>query len=97
MKEAVVKKALSELFELMTALPLGKAKQASTEGLYNATSLDEKNDLSDCLDQLRVRVKYLMFDLEASRRENRYLRQMLEHRRRPNHEDHDSKDFKTDL
>jgi hypothetical protein len=27
-------------------------------------------------------VKYLLFDLEATRRENRYLRQMLENRHR---------------
>ena len=30
------------------------------------------------LDRLRLRVKYLLFDLEATRRENRLLRQLLE-------------------
>jgi hypothetical protein len=30
------------------------------------------------LDWLRLSVKYLVFDLEATRRENQYLRQMLE-------------------
>ena len=45
--------------------------------------------LDDSLNQLRLQVKYLLFDLDATRRENRYLRQMLEARtkRNPNHED----------
>ena len=34
--------------------------------------------LQDSLDQLRLSVKYLVFDLEATRRENEYLRKMLE-------------------
>lgn len=33
--------------------------------------------LQDSLDQLRVSVKYLVFDLEATRRENQYLRKLL--------------------
>jgi hypothetical protein len=32
------------------------------------------------MDQLRVLAKYVAFDLEATRRENKYLRQMLESR-----------------
>ena len=34
--------------------------------------------LQDSLDYLRLSVKYLVFDLEATRRENQYLREMLE-------------------
>ena len=33
--------------------------------------------LQDSLDYLRLSVKYLVFDLEATRRENKYLRSML--------------------
>ena len=33
--------------------------------------------LQDSLDHLRLSVKYLVFDLEATRRENNYLRKML--------------------
>lgn len=33
--------------------------------------------LQDSLDYLRLSVKYLVFDLEATRRENDYLRRML--------------------
>jgi hypothetical protein len=35
-------------------------------------------DLQDSLDYLRLSVKYLVFDLEATRRENAYLRRMLD-------------------
>lgn len=35
-------------------------------------------DLQESLDYLRLSVKYLVFDLEATRRENKYLREMLE-------------------
>lgn len=37
------------------------------------------SDLQESLDYLRLSIKYLMFDLEATRRENTYLRKMLEH------------------
>ncbi|MGD9789052.1 MAG: hypothetical protein AB7Q00_07805 [Phycisphaerales bacterium] len=36
------------------------------------------SDLQDSLDYLRLSVKYLVFDLEATRRENQYLRKLLE-------------------
>lgn len=36
------------------------------------------NSLQDSLDYLRLSIKYLLFDLEATRRENGYLRKMLE-------------------
>ena len=34
--------------------------------------------LQESLDYLRVSVKYLVFDLEATRRENAYLRKLME-------------------
>jgi uncharacterized coiled-coil DUF342 family protein len=34
--------------------------------------------LQDSLDYLRLSVKYLVFDLEATRRENEYLRKIVE-------------------
>ena len=36
------------------------------------------NSLQESLDYLRVCIKYQLFDLEATRRENKYLRDMLE-------------------
>lgn len=35
-------------------------------------------DLQDSMDYLRLSLKYLVFDLEATKRENRYLRKMLD-------------------
>lgn len=35
-------------------------------------------ELQDSLDYLRLSIKYLVFDLEATRRENQYLRKLLE-------------------
>lgn len=36
------------------------------------------SSLQDSIDYLRLSIKYLLFDLEATRRENNYLRKMLE-------------------
>jgi len=36
------------------------------------------NNLQESLDYLRVSIKYMLFDLEATRRENAYLRKLLE-------------------
>ncbi|MCA9279421.1 MAG: hypothetical protein H6815_08985 [Phycisphaeraceae bacterium] len=35
-------------------------------------------ELQESLDYLRVSVKYLVFDLEATRRENQYLRKLID-------------------
>ena len=36
------------------------------------------NSLHESIDFLRLSIKYLLFDLEATRRENAYLRKLLE-------------------
>lgn len=52
---------------------LSKSKaERSKKGYKNVTSLHES------LDYLRVSVKYVLFDLEATRRENTYLKRLLE-------------------
>jgi hypothetical protein len=38
------------------------------------------NSLQESLDYLRICIKYQLFDLEATRRENQYLRKLLEER-----------------
>lgn len=53
------------------------AKQASE----NHKQLQKNvNKLQESLDYLRICIKYQLFDLEATRRENRYLKKMLEER-----------------
>jgi len=46
--------------------------------------------LTESLDYLRLSVKYLVFDLEATRRENKYLRDILEKQQRNNNDDDDA-------
>jgi ATP phosphoribosyltransferase regulatory subunit HisZ len=52
---------------------LAKQAQANRKQLENSI-----NRLQDLLDYLRVCIKYQAFDLEATRRENQYLRKLLE-------------------
>ncbi|NBB95471.1 MAG: hypothetical protein GVY16_06985 [Planctomycetes bacterium] len=76
MKEAVIREKLLELVETISTATHDE-KQSHDEGIY----VSEKGDgLQEVIDQLRMHVTYMMFDLEASRREGRYLRQMLEMR-----------------
>ena len=83
MDEAAIKKKLFELSEALSTAPLsgGSAKSTSIEGVYEPHHSGTERTLEESLDCLRLYAKYLLFDLEATRRENRYLRQMLETRR----------------
>lgn len=74
----------SKLAELITeASPPGgqhqKLKQLANESVQCQKQLrNTVNGLQGALDDLRCTIKYLVFDLEATRRENGYLRKMLE-------------------
>jgi len=46
-------------------------------------------ELQESLDYLRLSVKYLVFDLEATRRENKYLRSLIEAQNKPDEPDAD--------
>jgi len=50
------------------------AKQARENRAKLRNSVDR---LQESLDYLRICIKYQLFDLEATRRENQYLRKML--------------------
>jgi nitric oxide reductase activation protein len=77
---------LNELLNEINDLPAEQGKkflsQAQKTKLYNQKFKQNTETLQDSLDHLRLTVKYLLFDLEATRRENKYLRKMLE-----NHEE----------
>ena len=51
------------------------AKQAVDNHKQLKKSVDS---LQESLDYLRICIKYQLFDLEATRRENKYLKQLLE-------------------
>jgi hypothetical protein len=80
--EAMFEKQLRDLLQEIGPLPepssekilhLVRQTQESKKQLK-----DSLNRLQDSLDYLRVSVKYLLFDLEATRRENAYLKSLLQ-------------------
>lgn len=88
MNEAALKKRLAELSEALS-LPAFPTAEAGKDGSgeYVGTTL---TSVEETLDFMRLQVKYLIFDLEATKRENGYLRRMLETRRHPNDETEDN-------
>ena len=85
MDETTFQKRLTELLSEIATLP---ASQRSKLELLVADTKKRHEQLKatttgvqDSLDYLRVAIKYLLFDLEATRRENSYLRKMLQQRR----------------
>jgi len=56
-----------------------KLASLAREAQDNRKKLEKSIDsLQESLDYLRVCIKYQLFDLEATRRENAYLRKLLE-------------------
>lgn len=82
MDEATFQSKLGELMSEISTLPAAereKLEQLAKETQERHQQLRKSiSSLQDSLDWLRLSVKYLVFDLEATRRENGYLRQMLE-------------------
>ncbi len=73
---------LNDLLKEMGSLPEGERKKLETlaeETRQRKEKLKQTvGTLKDSIDYLRLSVKYLLFDLEATRRENAQLRKMLE-------------------
>lgn len=82
MNEQDFQKKLGELMAQIGELPESdRAPLAALAG--EAQNRHDKmkqtiGDLQESLDYLRLSVKYLVFDLEATRRENDYLRRLIE-------------------
>ena len=80
--EQQFQKKLAELMSEISTLP--EAERLKLADLAQQTQERHKKlkktvgDLQDSLDYLRLSIKYLVFDLEATRRENDYLRKMIE-------------------
>lgn len=56
-----------------------KLAELARQAQANHSQLEKSiNRLQELLDYLRVCIKYQVFDLEATRRENEYLRKLLE-------------------
>lgn len=82
MDEQAFQTKLAELMNEISTLPAAereKLEQLAAQTRQRHSKLRKSvTDLQESLDYLRLSIKYLMFDLEATRRENGYLRQMLQ-------------------
>lgn len=82
MDEKTFQTKLAELIGEITTLP--KSEREKLEHLAEKTRNRHQKlrksitDLQESLDYLRLAIKYLVFDLEATRRENKYLRKMID-------------------
>ena len=82
MDEATFQTKLAELMQEISTLP--KAEREKLAAMAEKTQKSHQKlrktvtDLQESMDYLRVAIKYLVFDLEATRRENKYLRDLLE-------------------
>ncbi len=82
MDEQKFQEKLGELMGEISTLP--KDERERMTALAQKTQQRQQklrktvHDLQESLDYLRLSIKYLVFDLEATRRENSYLRKMLE-------------------
>jgi hypothetical protein len=79
MDEHTFQRKMSELIDRIKDLP-GKANNEAvvSNDLQENGLKSSIGDLQESLDYLRLSVKYLVFDLEATRRENAYLRRLVE-------------------
>ncbi|MCC6678870.1 MAG: transcriptional regulator [Phycisphaerales bacterium] len=82
MNEQEFQQKLGDLIKQIGDLPesdRAKLEQLADETKDRHSSMKKTiNDLQESLDYLRLSIKYLVFDLEATRRENEYLRKLID-------------------
>ena len=82
MDERRLQTTLDELLSEIGSLP--ESDRVGLETLTHQTQERQEKlkqtvtNSQESMDYLRLSIKYLLFDLEATRRENAYLRKMLE-------------------
>ena len=92
MNEETFQRKLAELVAEIQTLPEGE--RGKLEALAQQTRDRHKqlretvSSLQESIDFVRLSIKYMLFDLEATRRENEQLRKMLDdrHNNNPNNE-----------
>ena len=81
MDEKTFQTKLANLMGEINTLPEGERKKLANMAEQTRERHDKMKktmgDLQESLDYLRLSIKYLVFDLEATRRENKYLRDMM--------------------
>jgi len=82
MDEAAFESKLNKLAEEIASFPEPQRTKLITlvkqTGNCHKQLRKSVDSLQESLDYLRISVKYLLFDLESTRRENGYLRKLLE-------------------
>jgi hypothetical protein len=82
MDEVSFQRKLGELISQIDTLPEGERDRlkalASETQKRHADIKKSVDQMQENIDFLRLWIKYMLFDLEATRRENAYLRKMLE-------------------
>jgi hypothetical protein len=82
MDEVTFQKKLGELMAQIETLPESereRLKALAAETRQRHADIKKSVDtMQENIDFLRLWIKYMLFDLEATRRENQYLRKMLE-------------------
>ena len=82
MNEHEFQSKLAEIMGEISTLPA--TERAKLEKLADETRVRHErmaaavSNLQESLDYLRLSIKYLVFDLEATRRENAYLKKMID-------------------
>jgi len=82
MDEKILGRKIEELVNEIGSIPISQQKKLIT--LTNHSRQSNKKlkksiaNLQESLDYLRVCIKYVLFDIEATRRENKYLRRLIE-------------------
>lgn len=92
MDEKTFQDKFSELLQKIQQLPeaqRGEMQEMADQSRERRERIQSAiSELQESLDFLRLSVKYLVFDLEATRRENAYLRRLIEQSNRESQEQH---------
>ncbi|MBT4531159.1 MAG: hypothetical protein HOC27_08130 [Phycisphaerae bacterium] len=96
MNERNIEERMCRLIEQLQSLPTeyrDKLESLCKNDQDQRSQIEENvSKLQDSLDYLRLSVKYMVFDLEATRRENVYLRKLVEQIRRDSTRSDDDND-----
>ena len=74
-----IQDGIDEIIEKILFSP-EKRKTLSKEFKENFKKINHTTDIQDNLDTIKIHLVYLLFDLEATRRENMKLREILKER-----------------
>ncbi len=78
--DKLIEKKIDEIVSQFCTVPNVKSSKRGKLGIprFNKSRTLNVDAVQDSLEYLRISVKYILFDLEATRRENKYLREILD-------------------